>query len=103
MVRGSVRIDEVQALLGPQSVFGEIAMFSTARRRTQSATAAEATELLWVGDEDLALICHQHPALTLHLIRLVTNRLVANSERYGAVPTAGRPSPPVAAEGRLGD
>jgi hypothetical protein len=83
VVRGSVGIGEVDVLLGPRSVFGEIGMFSQARARTQSATAMEPTELLWVGEDDLALICHQHPGLTLYLIRLVTSRLVADSERYG--------------------
>lgn len=99
IVRGSVGIGEVDVLLGPRSVFGEIAMFSRARTRTQSATAMEPTEVLWVGEDDLALICHQHPGLTLYLIRLVTGRLVADSDRYGAEPdVAPSPGPLVAGQ-----
>jgi CRP-like cAMP-binding protein len=60
----------------------------------------EPTELLWVGEDDLALICHQHPGLTLYLIRLVTRRLVADSERYGATPPAALPDAPGAAQER---
>jgi hypothetical protein len=86
VVRGSVIIDEVDVMLGPKSVFGEIGMFSKARVRTQSATTMEPTELLWVEEDDLALIGHQHPGLTLYLIRLITDRLVSASERYGAMP-----------------
>jgi hypothetical protein len=98
VVRGTVRIDEVGVLLGPRSVFGEMGMFSTARRRTQSATAIEPVELLWVGERDLALICHQHPELSVYLIRLVTNRLVSNAEGVGGSPTVGPHEPAVGSE-----
>jgi hypothetical protein len=89
IVRGAVRIDEIDVVHRREAVFGEMGMFSEARVRTQSASAVEPTDLLWVGEEDLALICHQHPGLTLHLIRLVTQRLLANQ----AAPAADADAP----------
>ncbi len=81
LIAGSVRLPEIDVNLQPGTLFGEIALFSPERRRTQTAVAKGAVEALWISDEELAQLCFQNPAIAFHLTRIVTGRLLANMER----------------------
>ena len=89
LISGTILLEEINITLGPGDVFGEIALFSAAHRRTQTARCTSDVELLWIGEGDLAQLCYQNPAVSFHLLRLVTNRLSAN-----AALTEQRPAPP---------
>lgn len=88
LISGTILLEEINIALGPGDVFGEIALFSAAHRRTQTARCATDVELLWISEGDLAQLCYQNPAVSFHLLRLVTNRLSAN-----AALTEQRPAP----------
>lgn len=81
--RGTLWLEEARKALGPGQVIGEMGLFSAARERTQSARARGPAELFWIGEEDLARLCYQNPAIAFHLLRLITNRMLENARAAG--------------------
>jgi CRP/FNR family transcriptional regulator, cyclic AMP receptor protein len=79
IVSGEVDLPEINVRLAPGVLFGEIAMFAPDRARTASAVCRTDTELLWITSVDLMQICYQQPALSFHLLRLITRRLTENT------------------------
>jgi hypothetical protein len=79
LVSGAVDLPEIGVRLEPGVLFGEIAMFSPDGKRTASAVCRTRTELLWISHEELVHLCYQQPALSFHLLRLITRRLTENS------------------------
>lgn len=84
LVAGEVVLEEIEHVLHPGDLLGEIALFSAEHRRTQTARCLGAVEMVWIGEEDLAQLCYQNPAISFHLLRLITNRLAANVARLEA-------------------
>lgn len=82
LAKGSVRLNEIDLVLGAGELFGEIGVFSTAHERTQTAQAISDVELLWLTEGELAQVCHAHPALAFHFLKLSINRLLANTGRH---------------------
>jgi CRP/FNR family transcriptional regulator, cyclic AMP receptor protein len=41
-------------------------------------------DLLWITEENLAQVCYQSPEIAVHLLRLITNRLIENLSRREA-------------------
>jgi CRP/FNR family cyclic AMP-dependent transcriptional regulator len=85
LLSGAVRLPEIDVMLDPGTLFGEIALFSPDRRRTQSAVCVQPVEVLWISDLEVAQLCFQNPAIAYHLTRIVTGRLLANLA-HGARP-----------------
>jgi hypothetical protein len=81
IVSGEVDLPEIGVRLGPGVLFGEIAMFAPDGARTASAVCRTDTELLWITSADLMQICYQQPALSFHLLRLITRRLGENTAK----------------------
>ena len=90
VVSGAILLEEIGAHIGTGEILGEIALFSADHRRTMTARCVEDTELLWIGDDEIAQLCYQNPAIAFHLLRLITGRLVDNLARAEATP----PCPP---------
>ncbi|MCG2643182.1 MULTISPECIES: cyclic nucleotide-binding domain-containing protein [Bradyrhizobium] len=80
---GQVELPEIDKLLYPGEVFGEVGLFAVdRRRRTQSARAASDLELFWIKADALKRICERNPGLSLYFLRPVATRLSSNaSER----------------------
>jgi hypothetical protein len=78
---GSVELPEINHRLSPGDLFGEIGLFSQERHRTQSAVAAENTDLLWMTGKDLEKLCERNPGLSLYFLRLTVARMTANAAR----------------------
>jgi CRP-like cAMP-binding protein len=81
ILAGEVRLVEIDHTLRAGDLFGEIGLFSTDHRRTQTARAITDVELLWISEGDFAQICHSNPGLSFYFLRLTTNRLIANGDR----------------------
>jgi CRP/FNR family cyclic AMP-dependent transcriptional regulator len=81
LIKGELLLEEIGHVLRPGDVFGEIALFSADHRRTQTARCLSDIELLWITEQDLAQLCYQNPAVSFHLLRLITNRLLGNASR----------------------
>jgi hypothetical protein len=78
---GEVALVEIAVTLRPGNLFGEIALFSPEQARTQTAVCRGPVELLWITQNEIAGLCYQNPAIAFHLLRLITARLLMNSER----------------------
>ncbi len=78
LIKGELLLEEIGKELRVGDVFGEIALFSALRRRTQTTRCVTDVELLWLSEHDVAQLCYQNPAVSFHLLRLITNRLLAN-------------------------
>lgn len=81
LVKGELLLEETGQVLRVGDVFGEIALFSADHRRTQTSRCLSDTELLWISERDLTQLCYQNPAVSFHLLRLITNRLLVNASR----------------------
>jgi CRP/FNR family transcriptional regulator, cyclic AMP receptor protein len=81
LASGRVRLEEIDHLLEVGDLFGEIGLFSTAHKRTQTARALTNVELLWLPENELMQVCHRTPDLALFFLRLSTDRLTANAAR----------------------
>ncbi len=87
LAKGSVRLNEIDLVLGAGELFGEIGVFSTAHERTQTAQAISDVDLLWLTEGELAQVCHANPAMAFHFLKLSINRLLTNTERHMPVHT----------------
>ena len=81
---GTLRIVELDIEIAAGQLLGEIGMFSESKRRTYSAVATGAVELLAISESNLLQLYYQNPKFGFYLIQLVTRRLVANVDRMEA-------------------
>jgi hypothetical protein len=81
LVGGEIELVEIGVTLVPGALFGEIALFSPDQTRTQTAVCRTEVELLRIGQDEIAQLCYQNPAVAFHLLRLITARLLMNTER----------------------
>ncbi len=75
---GAVRLVEIDHVLQPGDMFGEIGILSENNRRTATAICEGETRLLSITREDVTQLFFQNPAFGFFLMRLVTDRLLAN-------------------------
>lgn len=93
LISGTILLEEIDYVLKPGILFGEIALFSPDHCRTQTAKCLTDIELLWISERDLAQLCYQNPAVAFHLLRLITSRLSSDSARPRAIERpAGAPA-----------
>ncbi len=97
---GRVQIPEVGIELGPGDVFGEIGLFSDQGLRTASAVMLEDGFLYRLERKALAGALVQHPRMGIHLLRLITRRLMQNANPDGP---QGSETPPSNAEAKPAD
>ncbi len=92
LAEGRVELPELGIELQAGEMFGEIGLFSDRGDRTASAVMAEDGLLYRLARKDLANALVQHPRMGVHLLRLITRRLMENAK-------ADRPeAPPAPAE-----
>ncbi|ALC16671.1 hypothetical protein DSOUD_1900 [Desulfuromonas soudanensis] len=91
--QGTVQISKMIAegeektlvILGPEDVFGEMAVLDSAPR-SATARVAEDAQLLGIKKADFDALCESHPKLALKLmrniIRIFSQRIRENSDEY---------------------
>ena len=84
LVAGAVRLEEVGKTLAPGTLFGEIAFFAEARRRTATAVCETECDLVLLDEARFMAAFHQDPAFGLAIVRLVARRLIENVGRQPA-------------------
>lgn len=96
---GQVRIDEYDIVLEPNSIFGEIGMFSTDHSRTATVSCVTECRLRSITEEQVRLLYFQNPEFGYSIVRLITRRLLEDikklEERVGSAPEttkAGKPT-----------
>lgn len=78
LVEGRVEIVERGACLLPGEIFGEMALFTAAGKRTATARCATDVRLLVITYEQFEQLYFQNPEFGLYLVRLIVRRFEAN-------------------------
>lgn len=86
VLRGAVRLMEIDVTLRAGSLFGEIALFSGRKERTTSAVWHEDGEVAMISDAKVMELCYKNPAFGFCLMRLAVERLL-NDQRARRQPT----------------
>ncbi|HYD08333.1 MAG TPA: cyclic nucleotide-binding domain-containing protein, partial [Reyranella sp.] len=98
VVEGELFLPELQQEVGPGSFIGEFAIFSDSGRRTATVVARTDCTLMMLSRKAVFSALLQHPRLGIHLLKLVTTRLLQNTGRESPVirpvETASTPAPP---------
>jgi hypothetical protein len=81
---GTVRLVEVDRVLGPDEIFGEIGVISAKNRRTATAVCEGQTVLMKLDQDHVLQLYFQEPEFGFYLMRLVTDRLLHNLEEARA-------------------
>jgi len=81
---GAVRLVEIDRLLGPGELLGEIGLFTPDKRRTQTVVCVDGGELYEMTDEMLFQLYYQDPKIGFHIVRLIAARLLCDVERQQA-------------------
>jgi CRP/FNR family cyclic AMP-dependent transcriptional regulator len=86
---GRLRLEGVNATIGPDSLIGEIALFSPDKKRTLTVVCETDCELYTMTDEQIYQLYYQNPKLGFYFMRLVVARLLADVQRHKAAAQAG--------------
>ncbi|MEO6972830.1 MAG: cyclic nucleotide-binding domain-containing protein [Rhodoferax sp.] len=81
LAEGEVEFVEIGSVLGPGTIFGEIALFSPGHRRALTARCVGACTVLSIDETTVKQLYYQNPAFGFKLIALVAGRLSADVER----------------------
>jgi hypothetical protein len=81
LVEGQVELVEIEVMLLPGKIFGEIAFFAPDRRRTLSARCVGACTVLSIDEATLKQLVYQNPSFGFHLMGLVAGRLSQDVRR----------------------
>lgn len=82
VLAGSVRILELDALLGPGSIVGEMGVFGPNHRRTGTAVCDTEVEIGSITEQQATQLYYQNPAFGFHLFRIVVQRVLENERRW---------------------
>jgi CRP/FNR family transcriptional regulator, cyclic AMP receptor protein len=81
---GRLRLEGVGATIGPDSLIGEIALFSPDKKRTLTVVCETDCELYTMTDEQIYQLYYQNPKLGFYFMRLVVARLLNDVQRHKA-------------------
>ena len=76
--KGSVTLEEIGVTLSEGEIFGEIAFFTDAQERTQTARAVTECRIMVLDERDFMRIYYQQPAFALYIVKLIATRLSAS-------------------------
>lgn len=83
---GQIALDDIGIVLEAGTIFGEIAFFTEARERTQTARCVVDCEIVAIGEAEFMRAYYRNPAFAMYLVRLVATRLMDNARREGGAP-----------------
>jgi CRP/FNR family cyclic AMP-dependent transcriptional regulator len=78
ILKGSVRITEIDVVLGPGTLVGEMGVFAPDNRRTGTAVCESDVEVGAITDEKVLQLYYQNPAFGFSMFRLVLKRMLEN-------------------------
>lgn len=97
IVEGEIFLPEIQQSLGPGAFFGEFALFSASGRRTASAIARTDGLVMVLSKKAVFGALLHHPQLGIHLLKLVTVRMLQNAGMRDQLVAVDEPKPKVPA------
>jgi CRP/FNR family cyclic AMP-dependent transcriptional regulator len=77
---GRLKFEEIDKVVGPGQILGEIGIFSSDRLRTATAITSEPTTLYSITRETILQLHYQDPDFSLYLMRLIISRLQDNAK-----------------------
>jgi len=78
---GRILLEEICVTLQPGMIFGEIAFFTDARERTQTARCDGPCEIIAIDEAEFMRAYYRNPAFAMYLIRLVAERLIDSARQ----------------------
>ena len=81
--RGCVSLPQLGIEMHENDMFGEISIFAPNHRRTSSAVCTMDTHLFVLTESTVHRMYFLNPAFALTLLKLITNRLLADRQRAG--------------------
>lgn len=87
VVDGTLFLPDLNEEIGPGSFVGEFALFSESGRRTATVVARTDCTLMILGRNAVFSALLQHPRLGIHLLKLITARMLHNAGRSETLPT----------------
>src|ERR1700729_2395484 len=92
IINGEIHLEQIDYTMRAGHLLGEIGLFSSDHKRTQTARALTDVDLLWISEGELAQVCYQNPGIAFYFLKLTTNRLLANASRALAETEAALPA-----------
>jgi hypothetical protein len=86
ILAGTVRITEIDVVLGPGALVGEMGVFAPDNRRTGTAVCESAVEVGAISDSKVMQLYYQNPAFGFYMFRLVLQRMLENQRGAAARP-----------------
>lgn len=81
LAEGRIQLVELDRIIEPGRVFGEIAFFTPDRRRTSTARCLDACTILRIDETTFRQLYFQNPDFGFEVVRLITTRLSADISR----------------------
>jgi hypothetical protein len=81
VLQGSIRLTELDVVLGPGRLMGEIGVLSPHGLRTATAVCEGDVELGFISSDKVRELYYQNPTFGFYLIQLVIRRLLENVDR----------------------
>ncbi len=81
VVRGRLRLHEIDLDVAPGAVVGELGLLAPGRKRTQTLECTESGSLLEIGYDKIEELYYQNPTFGFYFLRLSSARLFENIER----------------------
>lgn len=76
--KGQIRLPELDVVVQPGQILGEMGLFSPGRRRTASAVSEGAVEAYTMGRDEVVQLFSLNPSLALELMQLSNKRFIQN-------------------------
>lgn len=75
---GKLRLSELNIVIGPDQIIGEMGIFSPMKERTASAVCEEDLEVYTMGKEEVIKFFGKDPNLAISLIQISIKRFIEN-------------------------
>lgn len=82
LARGRVLLEEIDTVLEPGEIFGEIAFFTRSKQRTLTARCIDDCEVMALNEADFMRLYAQNPTFGLYVMRLVASRLMEGVAKH---------------------
>lgn len=83
---GAMKIVELNKLLEPGAIFGEIGIFSPEQKRTARIVCVSDSEVYEISESKVKQLYYQNPAFGFAVIRLIISRLLEDIDLLQAAP-----------------
>ncbi|MBU2510097.1 cyclic nucleotide-binding domain-containing protein [bacterium] len=77
---GSIRLLDLDIVVGENQILGEMGIFSPYKQRTDTAICNTKMEVFAIDEDKINQLYYQNPSFGFYLIKLLTKRFILNAE-----------------------